>query len=175
MRIEDCFVLGSITRTHGNKGGLVLVLETDQADQYKKLESVLLNINEELIPFFIKSLAVLKQDQFLITLEEIGQDEARQLLGTEVYLPLTHLPKLSGKQFYYHEVAGFTAIDKTAGTIGTIDYVLERAVQPVFVIAQGETEFYVPAIDEFIIEINRSKKEVHLDCPEGLLDIYRQG
>jgi 16S rRNA processing protein RimM len=138
------------------------------------LESVLLNINEELIPFFIQSLAVLKQDQFLITLEDIGQEEARQLLGSEVYLPLSHLPKLTGKQFYYHEVAGFTAIDKTAGPIGTIEYILERPAQPVFVISQSETEFYVPAIDEFIIEINRAKKEVQLDCPEGLLDIYRQ-
>lgn len=174
MRAEDCFILGSITRTHGNKGGLVLVVETDQADHYRKLESVLLNINNELIPFFIQNLAVLKQDQFLIHLEDVGQEEARKLLGTEVYLPLSTLPKLAGKNFYYHEVEGFAVSDKNAGHIGTIDHVMERPVQPVFVITQGEQEIYVPAVNEFIVEINRAKKEVILDCPEGLLDIYRQ-
>ena len=172
MRIEDCFFLGNISRTHGKNGGLVLKLETDQPDKYYKMESVLIALQEELVPFFILESSPLKHDLLLVQFDEVNWEDAQRLVGLELYLPLSKLPRLEGKNFYFHEVEGFTAIDRNIGNLGQISYVLERPSQPLFVIAREEKEIFVPAIDEFIEKIDRQAKTVYLNCPEGLLDVF---
>ncbi len=172
MRLEDCFQLGTITRTHGKNGGLVLKLDTDRPEEYNRLESVLLEINQELVPFFIAEYQHLKAAEFFIAFEGMSISEARSLTGKPVYLPLTFLPKLSGKQFYFHEVIGFTVVDEAHGEIGTIKSVIERNPQHIFLVDHKGKEVLIPATDEFIVEINRSNKTITMACPDGLLDIY---
>jgi 16S rRNA processing protein RimM len=172
MRLEDCFFLGTITKKHGTNGGLVLKLDTDRPENYYNLESALLNIDGELIPFFISDCTVIKTDQLRLFFEEISPRETDRLLGIEVFLPLDKLPKLSGKNFYYHEVINFKAIDAAKGHFGEIVQVIDRPEQPIFEIAQGEKLIYIPAIDLFIESIDRTEKVIYLNCPEGLIDLY---
>lgn len=173
MQKEDCFFLGHISRTHGQNGALVAHLDTDRPEQYSKLESILLEVGSGLVPFFIRNISSYKNNQVLLVFEDVAKEEAKNLVGAELYLPLALLPPLSGKQFYFHEIEGFTAIDTKFGTIGTINYVLDRPTQPLFVVIHGEAEVFIPAIDDFIESIDREAKTIYLACPEGLLDVYR--
>lgn len=172
MRIEDCFFLGTITRKHGKDGGLVIHLETDQPENYYKMESVLLENNGELVPFFIEELTVLKADQMRVFFEDFSPRETHTLIGKDLYLPLSMLPKLSGKKFYYHEIEGFKAVDSIAGEIGIIKFIIDREPQPLVVVEKNEKEIYIPAIDEFIERIDRAEKVMYFQCPDGLLDLY---
>ena len=61
MRKEDCYFLGRITRKHGLSGNVILKLDTDQPDFYKKLESIFVEINGLLVPFFIEKVIWYKQ------------------------------------------------------------------------------------------------------------------
>ena len=56
MQKEDCYFLGKITRKHGLSGNLILKLDTDQPEIYKKLESIFVEINGLLVPFFIEKI-----------------------------------------------------------------------------------------------------------------------
>jgi 16S rRNA processing protein RimM len=173
MLIEECFELGLISRKHGFKGGLVAKLDTDQPEKYENLESVFLLMNGELIPFFISQSQLLPSKVLRIQFEGIStEDAANELLGAKIYLPLSFLPALSGKKFYFHEVVGFQVMDREKGIIGVIKVVLERPPQPVFVIQNQETEILIPAIDQFIDSIDREQKIVYLHAPEGLIDLY---
>ena len=53
MKKEDCYFLGTITRTHGLQGNVVLKLDTDQPEMYNKLESIFVEVNGLLVPFFV--------------------------------------------------------------------------------------------------------------------------
>jgi len=172
MRREDCFYLGTLTRTHGKNGGLVAKLETDQPEHYSKMESVLIDLQDELVPFFISQSQALNNDQIVLKFDEVNWQQAQQMVGLELYLPLALLPKLDGKKFYYHEVEGFRVKDHKAGELGSVSYILERPGQPLFVIENGENEIFIPAIDDFIDTIDRSAKTITLNCPEGLIDIF---
>lgn len=172
MRLEDCFFLGTLTKKHGTQGALVLKLDTDKPESYHNLESALLLLNGELIPFFIKTCTPLKPELLRIELEDISFGEAEKLIGTEVYLPLSRLPQLTGKNFYYHEVQGFTAVDHLHGSIGIIEEVIDRPEQPLFLIKNKEKEIFIPAVDDFINQIDRKENVVYFQCPEGLIDIY---
>ena len=39
-------------------------------------------------------------------------------------------------------------------------------------IFKGEKQILIPMIDDFIVEVNRSKKEITMNTPVGLVDLY---
>lgn len=173
MRKKDCFYLGKIAKKFSFKGEVLIYLDTDEPQLYTELESVFVDINGRLIPFFIEK-AVIHKDKFLRTqFEDVTSEaEADELIGGEIYLPLEMLPKLEGNKFYYHEVEGFTAIDQRIGNFGNIKRILDNGIQALFEIEKDEATILVPVIDEFIVEVNREQKIILFNTPEGLIDLY---
>lgn len=173
MRIDDCFQLGHISRLHGFKGEVVAVFDTDRAEAYETLESVFLEDRGELIPFFIDGLARNPKGHFILKFEEVDDEPtAKSLIGSSLWLPMEILPPLEGKNFYFHEVVGF-ALLQDGVEIAKVLEVLENAAQPLFK-AQSpeEKEILIPAVDEFIIEIDRANQSISVQLPEGLLELY---
>ncbi|HLW61763.1 MAG TPA: ribosome maturation factor RimM [Flavobacterium sp.] len=173
MRKKDCFYLGKIAKKFSFKGEVLVYLDTDEPELYTELESVFVDINGHLVPFFIEK-SVLHKEKFLRTqFEDMDSEEAAdEIVGRDVYLPLTFLPPLEGNKFYYHEVVGFTAIDQRLGEFGIIQKISDNGVQALFEIEKGEALVLVPVIDEFIVEVNRENKSILFNTPEGLIDLY---
>ncbi len=174
MTKEECFNLGYISRRVGNKGELAFILDVDTPSRYTKLESVFVEINKSLIPFFIKKI-IISRNFATVTIDGIETVEgADEMVGSGLYLPLSFLPPLKEKKFYFHELNGFKVIDKNYGEIGIIQSVLDFPQQAIFQIIKDKNEILIPAKEEFIISIDRTKKELYLNAPEGLIDIYIQ-
>lgn len=173
MRKKDCFYLGKIAKKFSFKGEVLIYLDTDEPEMYTELESMFVDINGHLVPFFIEK-ASLHKEKFLRTkFEDIdAEDAADDIVGKEVYLPLTALPKLEGNKFYYHEVIGFEAVDQRLGNFGTIVKISDNGVQALFEIQKGEALILVPLIDTFIVEVNRNNRSILFNTPQGLIDLY---
>ena len=129
--------------------------------------------NKNLVPFFIDKSSI-HRDKFLrVKFEDVDTElDADNMKNLEVYLPLTMLPKLEGTKFYFHEIIGFKVTDQRLGDIGTVHAILDNAAQPIFEIFKGQKQVLVPMIDSFIIEVNRKEKELVLNTPIGLVDLY---
>ena len=174
MRKEVCFYLGRIVRKHSFKGEVVLKLDTDEPELYQEMESVFVNIGNNMIPFFIKDSLLQKGNQLRVNFETIQSEaDADALLKAGVYLPLSMLPKLTGKKFYFHEIIGFAAEDVAYGAIGTVTGVNDSSAQPLFEIEEEGMQILVPMIDDFIVKIDRAQQKILLKTPAGLLDMYR--
>jgi 16S rRNA processing protein RimM len=173
MRKKDCFYLGKIAKKFSFKGEVLVYLDTDEPEMYEDLESMFVEINGHLVPFFIEN-ASLHKNKFLRTqFEDVdSEDEADKIIGYEVYLPLTMLPELEGDKFYFHEIIGFEVQDQRLGFIGNITGVNDSNVQALFEIEYKDTQILVPMIDEFIVKLDRENKTIHLNTPEGLVDLY---
>jgi 16S rRNA processing protein RimM len=173
MEKKDHFFLGKVVKTSGYKGSLVFFFDVDDTDAYKDLEAVFIETGGELIPFAIQNLQYKSGHTFFARLEEVDSDEqALALVGSNLYLPLSFLPILEGNQFYYHEIIGFKAIDRERGEIGIIESVMDQGKQALFSIRFEEKEILIPVSDHIIVKVDRSSKTIHLDCPEGLIDVY---
>ncbi len=173
MRKDDCFYLGKIAKKFSFKGEVLIYLDTDEPELYENMESVFVEFNKDLIPFFIENSALHKNDLLRVKFEDVdSEEEADKLIGCEIYLPLTMLPKLEGNQFYFHEVIGFKIEDKRLGVVGIIQSVNDTTAQPLFEVLNGDVEILIPMVDHFIVEIDRKNKKVVMDLPEGLIEMY---
>lgn len=173
MRKEECFYLGKIVRKYSFKGEVLIKLDTDEPELYTEMESVFVDYNNNLIPFFIEQSALHKSTLLRVRFEDVDTEQkADEIIGLDVYLPLTFLPDLDDDQFYYHEIIGFTAEDITFGTIGVVKGVNDSAAQALFEIERDGKQILIPVNDDFIKKVDKKNKVLLLDTPEGLIDIY---
>ena len=173
MRKEDCFYLGKIAKKFSFKGEVLIYLDTDEPELYENMESVFVEFNKNLVPFFIESSSLHKNDFLRVQFEDVDTEaEADTLIGCGIYLPLSMLPKLEGNRFYFHEVIGFDIEDKRLGVFGKIVSINDSTAQPLFEVVNGSVEILVPMIDQFLVKIDRENKKVIMDLPEGLVEMY---
>lgn len=173
MRKEDCFYLGKIAKKFSFKGEVLVYLDTDEPELYENLESVFVEYNKHLVPFFIESSSLHKNDFLRVHFEDINSEtDAENLLGSDLYLPLNMLPKLSGNKFYFHEVIGFQVEDKRLGNVGEIQSINDTTAQPLFEVTKDGVEILIPMIDHFLVKVDRENKKVIMDLPEGLIEMY---
>ena len=173
MRKDDCFYLGKIAKKFSFKGEVLIYLDTDEPELYENMESVLVEFNKNLVPFFIENSSLHKNDFLRVQFEDVdSEEEADSILNCDVYLPLSMLPKLEGNKFYFHEVIGFEIEDKRLGIFGKIVSINDTTAQPLFEVLNGNVEMLIPMIDHFLVEIDRTNKKVVMDLPEGLVEMY---
>lgn len=173
MTKDECYRLGKITKPFGVKGQVVFFLDVDSPEEYAELDSAFVEIKNNLVPHFF-SLGNINGNKAIATFEELAPEEALALVGCDLYLPLDMLPKLTGNQFYFHEVTGFTVIDETYGDIGHIESILEYPAQPLFQIMKDGTEILIPIIDPVIKKVDREQRTIFIDAPNGLIELYLQ-
>jgi 16S rRNA processing protein RimM len=173
MRKEDCFYLGKIAKKFSFKGEVLIYLDTDEPELYENMESVFVEFNKNLVPYFIENSSLHKNDFLRVQFEDVDSEaEADTLLGCDIYLPLSMLPKLEGNKFYFHEVIGFEMEDQRLGVFGKIVSINDTTAQPLFEVLNGEVEILIPMIDQFLVKIDRENKKVIMDLPEGLVEMY---
>ena len=173
MRKEDCLYLGKIAKKFSFKGEVLIYLDTDEPELYENMESVFVEFNKNLVPFFIENSSLHKNDFLRVRFEDVDSEaEADKIIGLAIYLPLSMLPKLSGNKFYFHEVIGFEIEDKRLGVFGKIISINDSSSQPLFEVVNGSVEILVPMIDQFLVKIDRENKKVIMDLPEGLVEMY---
>ncbi|MGJ8665662.1 MAG: ribosome maturation factor RimM [Patiriisocius sp.] len=173
MQKEDCFFVGKVVKKYSFKGELLVKLDTDEPELFLEMESVFVEQHKNLIPFFIESSSLHKSTLLRVQFEDVYDEAtADTLIGTELYLPLSFLPPLSGTNFYYHEVIGFTIMDVDFGNAGIISNVNDHTAQHLFVSILDGKELLIPISAEFIKEIDRENKIITMDLPSGLIELY---
>lgn len=171
MTTDECYRLGNITKPFGYKGQMVFYLDVDSPQDYADLDSAFVETKTGLVPYFFK-VDNINGNKAIVTFEDLTPDEAHALAGHDLYLPLDLLPKLSGNQFYFHEVTGFRVIDSQHGDIGTLQSIIEYPAQPLFQINKDGKEILIPVIDPVIKQVDRENKTLYLEAPNGLIDLY---
>lgn len=169
---KDHYYLGKIFKPHGYQGKVNAWLDVDDPSEYNELQLVFLHINGVLIPYFIDSIQILNNKAVVQFKDVDSLERAEHISNKEMYLPLSELPELTGNKFYYHEVIGFNIVDKQRGVLGSIHKILDYPNQAVMQVFNQEKEILIPINSHVILFVDRAKKEIQIDAPEGLIDLY---
>lgn len=173
MQGDELFLVGKIQKTFGNQGQLMVHLEPEFDGTNLVLKSVFLETEGERIPFFIESWLPKPGNKALVRFDDIpDMASAARLTGCSIYVPLSALPELPEDEFYFHEIIGFTVKDSKYGIIGKISDVLDLPQQTLLQVLYGEKEILIPLVDEIVTGMDKKKKLIFIDAPEGLISLY---
>lgn len=173
MQKEDCFYLGKIVKKYSFKGEVLAKLDTDEPNLYENLDAIFVNLRGNLVPFIVEKAQLHKSELLRIKFEDVATEaDANALIKSELYLPLTALPKLDDDKFYYHEIIGYTVEDSNYGTVGSIKAINDTSAQAIFEIEKDGKEILIPMNDDIITKIDKPNKTILVTTPEGLIDLY---
>ncbi len=169
---DKCFYLGYISKTQGFKGGVIAFFDVDNHSVYQKLARLLVDMNGTLTPFYIETLNLKDKGFVHLKLEGVDtHDRAKDIANQDIYLPLTDLPKLPEEEYYLHDLIGMTVQDKTLGEVGSVDKIMDFSRNPLMQITRAGNEILIPISDQFIVKVDKVAKIIHVDTPDGLIEI----
>lgn len=172
MTKDKCFYVGKIVKTHGLKGEVTLRIDNEQFDDIEELNYFLLDVNEQLIPYFIEDIAYHSNKAFVLFQDLKTLEAANQFVGKSAYLPLDLLPEKEGNDFYSHEVVGYLVVDEEKGEIGNVNEIIEYPTQSIIQIIKDGKEILIPIHDDILKDVNRDEKKIYVKAPNGLIDMY---
>jgi len=170
VRKEDCVYIGQLVKTHGIKGEIVLQNPQGITDQIFEKEWVMVNIDQQPVPFFLESIRELDEQSILVKLEDIdNNDQADTLRGMEVMLKSDKQNKKTDKLTNPENIHGFNVSDQNLGTLGVVTGFIDHPQNPLIEINHGK--ILIPLQADLIIEINPNEKQILFDLPGGLIDL----
>ncbi|PLX24044.1 MAG: 16S rRNA processing protein RimM [Salinivirgaceae bacterium] len=169
MIFQDCVHLGTITKTHGVDGKLVLITKTNLETKDLR-EPIFIEIDGLLVPFFLISLEEKRKDQYIIELELVPDlDEAAKLIGHEVYVEDNDA--VLTESFDLSALEGLLIIDQNKGELGPCKRVDEISGNYLLIVDIEGDEVMIPFTEDFIVEIFQQENYLLLDLPDGLIDL----
>ncbi len=176
MTLDETYQLGYLIKTHGLRGQMVAHFDVDDVSAYTKLKTVYLTLAgapTKLVEHQIEKVQLQSGNKVLIKLRGIERiEEAEPLRGSQLHLPLAALPELEEDQFYFHDVIGFTVVDSALGNLGIVENFYELPQQDMLAMRYQDQEVLIPVVDELISHADHAKKEIYVNLPDGLLDVY---
>jgi len=164
--------IGKLAATHGLKGELVLKHSLGKRTDFKNAEAIFIEkIKEEYLPYFHENSLIKNNDETIVKLEGIDTKEAAaKFLQKKVWLTKNDFEKLVSKTAPVNLI-DFLVVNNNA-KLGIVESVIEQPQQVVLQITIQNKEVLVPVNESTLKKIDRKKKEVHVNLPNGLLEVY---
>lgn len=172
MWVPDGAKAGKISKPYGLRGELSILLEPETGNYIQPDHPLFIDIDGQRVPFFVEEVELLSGQQAIIKFEFIDTlEEARELAGCSLFFDPAQQPAelRSGEEL--DKVIGYLAFDSETGELGTITDYIPHSMNPVLLIDYKGKELMVPAVGDFIDQIDPGKRQVHLILPEGLISL----
>ncbi len=100
------------------------------------------------------------------------RNEAETLIGAELFIDKTQLPKLEEDTYYWFDLIGLEVKTVSGKFIGRLEAILPTGGNDVYVVKSidggKDKECLIPAVADFIHKIDLDNKVMVVNLPEGL-------
>ncbi len=168
--LTDCRLLGTITKTHGIHGEVILQLDQLSPDEIQKLESVFIEIDGLPVPFFISHYEMKNNKTLVLTFDD-AESFVNDTIGCAVYTKNINIRHGNKHKLLDKSVIGYSIIDSALGPLGKVAEILDSEYNPLLRITYFEKEILLPLQTEFILTIDHSKKNIYVTVPDGLTNL----
>jgi 16S rRNA processing protein RimM len=167
---DDLLRVGVAIGTHGLRGDLKVRPVSDDASALLAAGEVFIRGRQGDVTVF--KVASVKEHKANVLLRLQGHeniDAVQSMVGCEVLMHRSALPDLPDEEFYWFELEGLTVVDRRCGELGILEEMFTTAAHDIYVVRGRFGEVLIPAVEEFIREINRDGRRMLVDLPEGLV------
>ena len=170
--MTEYFNIGKLVAVHGLQGELLLKHELGKKTSLKGLQAIFIEEkNQSFIPYFIELAKIKSEDEVYLKIEGIHTREKAQLLANKkVWIPEGDFKKLAAKSAPAG-LLGYQIINE-GKPLGEILELIEQPHQLLCRLEIEGKEVLIPLHEETLQKVNHAKKQVLVDLPDGLLEIY---
>lgn len=162
MRVE----IGNIVNTHGIHGEVKVVPQTFNTARFSKLKEVYIERGEQCRRMTIEAVRRAGNLVFIRFRGVENPEQAALLKGWDITIDREEALPLPKDTYYIFDLIGCVCLDTNGDMIGKLVDVLETGAADVYVIKNDKgVEKLVPAVHEFIKDVNISTKTIIIDPP----------
>jgi 16S rRNA processing protein RimM len=171
MARPDYLILGRITKVHGVRGGVKVVLYAEEWTPFRDLDRYW--VGPPGGPYRPAGFHVEAEHGRSLALKLTGVDSpeaAAALVGHEIAIPRAAAPPPPDGAFYHYDILG---LDVVAGarTLGVVREILETPGHDVYVIGGSAGEWLLPATRAYIRRIDLAAGRIEVDPGADLVGL----
>lgn len=171
--MANYFHIGKLAAVHGTDGELLLKHSLGKRSSLKDVTAIFVEERKDsFLPYFVQKAKAKDAEHIYLKLEGIDSREAaRAYLQKGIYLQEADFQAEASSNAPL-SLLGFIAQDKEHGVLGTVDEIIEMPHQLLARVTYKEKEMLLPLNEQTMLKVDRKGKILHLELPDGLLDIY---
>jgi len=160
--------IGLAVNAAGLKGEIKVLNYSDYKERFAELDGVYLDND------FYKIAGVrYMKETVILKLEGIDDRNAAEgCKGRGVFIGKADLRKLPEDRYYIFDLIGLTAVTEGGEALGTVTDVIQNRAQDLYEIErENKDKFLIPAVEEFILNIDIAQDLMTVRLIEGLGDL----
>ena len=172
---EDCSVIGTITKTHGLQGNVIITTDTDLLERYAD-EPVFILLDGAPVPFFISEdgLSVRNHKSYIVKFDYVDtQEQAERLVGNDVMIEKRLLDgETGGEDYDIFQLTGFEVQEQATHERGKVVDIADYSGNIVLTLEIFGKEILLPFSEIYILEADLEKKKLLVSIPRDIIDLY---
>jgi 16S rRNA processing protein RimM len=170
--MEEYVSIGYFVGVHGLNGELVLKHELGKKTAFKDLQFVFLEEPKgKWLPYFISAAKARSVEETGVSLEGImTREAAKRFNGKKVWLRQEDFDRFRAKSAPI-SLIGYLLKDSQR-ELGRIDEIIEQPFQLLCRLLIDGKEVLIPLNESTLKKIDHTRRQVLVDLPDGLLEVY---
>lgn len=168
---QSLYAAGKIVKVFGIKGEVKIYSYARASDEYGSLETVRVGSNEQTtIERAIESARDRGNDVYVKFRGIDDRNAAEELVGQFMYVEEERRKEPKAGRYYVHDLIGCSVLSVEGRVLGSLKDVMNAPGQTLYVVSTKHGEVLLPAVKEFLADVNIPAKTVTVDPPEGLFE-----
>ena len=163
--------IGHFSRLHGYSGKLVISFINETPSILTKKITIWLNISGLITPFKIQEIQQLNKNKLILTLLNVDKNKAEELKNKSVFV----IPKdidFREEKFDKNNITGYNLFSQKEENLGKVSAVIKIKNNNLIQLYINDIEVLLPFSERNILVLDHSKKQIKLDIPDGLIELY---
>lgn len=171
MGRETFLAIGTIVKAFGLRGEVVIRAYTDSTARFRGLKVVHVGPDAGATATMRVERAVVEARGVRLKLSGVDDRNAAEALsGALLFVDDRHRATPPRGRFFVHEVIGLKVCDEEGKVLGTVREVLKMPAQDIYVVDRHGRDVMIPAVKEFVREIDPVAGIMRVRLIEGLLE-----
>lgn len=163
--------MGKLAKAFGIRGELIVLPMTDAPERFLRLKQLFVGTEEATARAMTVAWARVEPRGVRLKLEDVDdRDAAERLVGSLTFVDARHRIRLAPGRYFIHDIVGLTVVDETRGVVGTVHDVVKYPAHDVYVVGFHDREYMIPAVKEFIRNIDLAARRLTVRLIEGMTD-----
>jgi 16S rRNA processing protein RimM len=168
---ERLYAAGKIVKVFGIKGEVKLFSYARTAAEFQMLETVTVGSTEETTTERIIDAARDRGGDVYVKFRGIDdRNAAEEIVNHFIYVDEGRRKAPQAGRYYIHDLIGCSVRSADARELGTLKDVMNAPGGTLYVVATHQGDVLLPAVKEFITEVNIAAKIITVSPPEGLFE-----